>query len=172
MDKFLNVIDDYILKYAYYREPIAGSKYLDINFQDLKNNNVINYEIDSMNKYDDNAIKLFMNDIHLGYVHKNYIQEMIQVYHKRKDYKIEIHLNKIDVEKEELGFQIAFYDNVVNLFAVVSNLHFLSIRENHLFFFVDDSFIKNVIGRGGNLYIVSLAFEEIYQTISFAKIKQ
>lgn len=114
MDKFLNVIDDYILKYAYYREPIAGSKYLDINFQDLKNNNVINYEIDSMNKYDDNAIKLFMNDIHLGYVHKNYIQEMIQVYHKRKDYKIEIHLNKIDVEKEELGFQIAFYQKYNN----------------------------------------------------------
>ena len=41
MDKFLNVIDDYILKYAYYREPIAGSKYLDINFQSLKTSDVI-----------------------------------------------------------------------------------------------------------------------------------
>ena len=31
MNKFLNVKDDYILKYAYYREHIAGSKYLDLN---------------------------------------------------------------------------------------------------------------------------------------------
>ena len=38
MNKFLNVKDDYILKYAYYREHIAGTKYLDLNFDNLKLN--------------------------------------------------------------------------------------------------------------------------------------
>lgn len=125
MEKFLNVKDDYVLKYAYYREPIAGSKYLDLNFDNLKVNEEVSFEIDSSNKYDDKAVKLYQNDFHLGYVHKNYIQEMIQVYSKRKDYKIEIMLNKVDIEKLELGFQIAFYQkynnrtiNILNRFMI------------------------------------------------------
>lgn len=125
MNKFLNAKDDYILKYAYYREPIAGSKYLDINLNSLKLNEEIEFEIDPNNKYDNNAIKLFQNGVHLGYIHKNYIQEMVLSYSKREDYKIELILNKLDLEKEELGFQIAFYQryntksfNILNRFII------------------------------------------------------
>ena len=103
MEKFLNVKDDYVLKYAYYRESIAGTKYLDLNFDNLIVNEEVSFEIDSSNKYDDKAVKLYQNDFHLGYVHKNYIQEMIQVYSKRKDYKVEIILNKVDVEKLDVS---------------------------------------------------------------------
>ena len=74
MNKFLDVIDDYILKYAYYREPVAGSKYLDINLNDLNSFDPVVYEIDKNNEFDDKAIKLYQNNIHIGYVHKNYIQ--------------------------------------------------------------------------------------------------
>ena len=80
MDKFINVIDDYILKYAYYREPVAGSKYLDLNLNELKEGVSIEFEIDSNNTHDDKAIKLFQNNIHIGYVHKNYIQDMVLFY--------------------------------------------------------------------------------------------
>ena len=109
MNKFLDVIDDYILKYAYYREPVAGSKYLDINLNDLNSFDPVVYEIDKNNEYDDKAIKLYQNNIHIGYVHKNYIQEMILSYSKRKNFKIEIYLSKIDFNKEEIRFQIGFY---------------------------------------------------------------
>lgn len=156
MNKFLNVIDDYILKYAYYREPIAGSKYLELNLDLLKINEPITYEIDTNNKYDDKAVRLLQNGILLGYVHKNYIQEMIQTYHKRKDYKIEISLNKINIEKEELGFQIAFYQkynnksfNVLNRFNInceaVEN-KFYNLKKNK---FTNQYFIEE------NNYILS-----------------
>ena len=140
MNKFLNVIDDYLLKYAYYREPVAGSKYLELNLNNLNLSDPIDYEIDSLNKYDDKAIKLFQNNIHIGYVHKNYIQEMIQTYSKRKDYKIEILLNKIDIENEEIIYQIAFYQkynnksfNILNRFSVNSNAikdKYYNLRKN------------------------------------------
>ena len=65
MEKFLNVKDDYVLKYAYYREPIAGTKYLDLNFDNLKVNEEVSFEIDSSNKYDDKAVKLYQNVFHL-----------------------------------------------------------------------------------------------------------
>ena len=82
-------------------------------------------KIDSNNKYDENAIKLFQNGIHLGYIHKNYIQEMVLSYNKKEDYKIELILNKLDIENEELGFQIGFYQrynsksfNILNRFII------------------------------------------------------
>lgn len=140
MNKFLNVIDDYLLKYAYYREPVAGSKYLDLNLNELKEGVTIDYEIDNNNAHDERAIKLYQNDIHIGYVHKNYIQDMIQAYSNRKGYKIEIILNKIDLEKEELTFQIGFYQkynahtfNILNRFSVNSNSikdKFYNLRKN------------------------------------------
>ena len=140
MNKFINVIDDYLLKYAYYREPVAGSKYLDINFDELKEGVSIEFEIDSSNTHDENAIKLYQNNIHIGYVHKNYIQDMIQTYSKKREYKIEIILNKIDIEKEELTFQIGFYQkyntvsfNILNRFSVNSNAinnKYYNLRKN------------------------------------------
>ena len=140
MNKFLNVKDDYILKYAYYREHIAGSKYLDLNFDNLKLNSTLEFEIDSNNKYDSNAIKLYQDGLHLGYVHKNYIQEMILSYDKRKDYKIELVLNKLDIENLYLGFQVAFYQkynnksfNILNRFNIececVENKYY-NLRKN------------------------------------------
>ena len=121
MDKFINVIDDYVLKYAYYREVIAGTKYLDLDIQELSEGIILTYEIDLSNEYDSNAIKLKYNDLLLGYVHKNYIQEMIQSYSKRKNFKIEIILNKINIEKGELGYQIAFYQKYSNRFFNILN---------------------------------------------------
>ena len=58
MNKFLNVIDDYLLKYAYYREPVAGTKYLDLNLNELKEGVTIDYEIDNNGSVEDavNAI--------------------------------------------------------------------------------------------------------------------
>lgn len=140
MNKFLSVIDDYILKYAYYREPVAGSKYLELNLNNLNLGEPLDYEIDLNNQYDDKAIKLYQGNIHIGYVHKNYIQEMVQVYSNRKDYKIEISLNRIDIEKEELIYQIAFYQkyntktfNILNRFSVNANAikdKYYNLRKN------------------------------------------
>ena len=156
MNKFLNVKDNYLLKYAYYREPVAGSKYLDLNLSELKLNEPIEYEIDPNNKYDENAIKLFQNGIHLGYIHKNYIQEMVVSYNKREDYKIELILNKLDIEKEELGFQIGFYQrynsksfNILNRFSFkcdsVEN-KFYNLRKNkkiNQYFIEENKYILN-----------------------------
>ena len=172
MNKFLNVKDNYLLKYAYYREPIAGSKYLDLNLSELKLNESIEFEIDPNNKYDENAIKLFQNGIHLGYIHKNYIQEMVLSYNKREDYKIELILNKLEIENEELGFQIGFYQrynsksfNILNRFTIkcdsIENKYY-NLRKNkrlNQYYIEENKYIlKNEEANKIKFYIDNSAF--------------
>lgn len=99
----------YVLKWAYYNENIAGSRYLNIPYKELEIGSSLTLIKDKNNAYDKNAIKVFYENKHIGYIHKNHIQEMFNKYSEDETFLIEAKLNSIDEANTRLQLQIGFY---------------------------------------------------------------
>ena len=106
---FEDTKDGYVLKWAYYNENIAGSRYLNIPFKELKIGAKLTLVKDQTNAYDKNAIKVLYENKHIGYIHKNHIQEMFNKYSENESFIIETKLNSIDETNCRLQLQIGFY---------------------------------------------------------------
>jgi hypothetical protein len=106
---FVDTKKGYVLRWAYYNENIAGSRYLNIPYKDLIIGSKLTLVKDENNQYDKNAIKVLYEDKHLGYIHKNHIQEMFNKYSEDETFKIEAILNSIDETNARLQLQIGFY---------------------------------------------------------------
>lgn len=108
-----NPFDDtkggYVLKWAYYNENIAGCRYLNIPYKELKVGSTLRLVKDKLNAHDKNAIKVFYENHHVGFIHKNHIQEMFNKYSEDENYIIEVKLNSIDETNCRLQLQIGFY---------------------------------------------------------------
>lgn len=111
---FEDTKDGYVLKWAYYNENIAGSRYLNIPYNDLKLGAKLTLVKDNKNSYDPNAIKVLYENKHLGYIHKNHIQEMFNKYSENDSFLIEAKLNSIDATNCKLQLQIGFYQKFSN----------------------------------------------------------
>lgn len=99
----------YILKWAYYNENVAGSRYLKIDYSKLECGEKVELVLDPTNPHDPNAIRILFKGQHLGYIHKNYIQEMFLKYHGSDEFYIEARLNSIDEKNGKMQIQIGFY---------------------------------------------------------------
>ena len=100
---------NYILKYKYSNEKIAGVKYQKIDYSKLDFNLHLDFEEELDNQYDHNAIKIYQGKIFLGYVHKGFIQEMLKKYLNKDEYCCLAYLTLIDEENKKLNYQISFY---------------------------------------------------------------
>lgn len=101
--------EGYVLKWAYYNENVAGSRYLNVPYKDLKVGTQLELVKDKLNIHDKNAIKVFYGKNHIGYIHKNHIQEMFNKYSEDERFVIETRLNSIDETNARLQLQIGFY---------------------------------------------------------------
>ncbi len=99
----------YVLKWAYYNENIAGCRYLNIPYKELKVGVKLRLVKDKLNAHDKNAIKVFYENYHIGFIHKNHIQEMFNKYSENDNFIIEVKLNSIDEANCRLQLQIGFY---------------------------------------------------------------
>ena len=106
---FAGTKEGYVLKWAFYNENVAGSRYLNIPYRDLKVGSKLTLVKDKSNQYDQNAIKVLYGNIHLGFIHKNKIQEMFNKYSEDSSYSIEVRLNSVDEVNKKLQLEIGFY---------------------------------------------------------------
>ena len=97
---------------------------------------------------------------------------MVLSYNKREDYKIELILNKLDIENEELGFQIGFYQrynsksfNILNRFMIkcdsIENKYY-NLRKNkrlNQYYIEENNYIlKNEDANKIKFYVDNSAF--------------
>jgi hypothetical protein len=106
---FEDTKNGYVLKWAYYNENIAGARYLNIPYKELEIGSNLTLVKDKKNAHDKNAIKVLYEGKHIGYIHKNHIQEMFNKYSEDETFKIEAILNSIDETNARLQLQIGFY---------------------------------------------------------------
>ena len=106
---FEDTKNGYVLKWAYYNENIAGARYLNIPYKELEIGSNLTLVKDQNNAHDKNAIKVLYEGKHIGYIHKNHIQEMFNKYSENESFLIEVRLNSIDEANSRLQLQIGFY---------------------------------------------------------------
>lgn len=106
---FDEVKEGYILKWSYYNEQIAGTRYLNIDYSKLKCGDELRLEKDPLNAHDKNAIKVYYKEMHIGFIHKNYIQEMFNKYSVDETFRIYVRLNSINEAEKRLSLEIGFY---------------------------------------------------------------
>lgn len=111
---FVDTKDGYVLKWAYYNENIAGCRYLNVPYKELKIGANLTLVKDQNNAHDKNAIKVYYENKHIGYIHKNHIQEMFNNYSENESFIIETKLNSIDEANCRLQLQIGFYQKFSN----------------------------------------------------------
>lgn len=104
-----NFIRQYILKYRYSNESIAGVEYQEIDYSKLDFNLHLDFKEETDNQYDHNAIKIYQNKIFLGYVHKGFMQDMLKKYLNKDEYCCLAFLTLIDEENKILNYEISFY---------------------------------------------------------------
>jgi hypothetical protein len=126
---FSNSKAGYVLKWAYYNENIAGCRYLNIPYNELETGKPLTLVKDESNSHDKNAIKVMYGNIHLGYIHKNNIQEMFNKYSEQEDYVIEVRLNSIDEVNKKLQLEIGFYQKFdLNKFSINQFVRFVPVN--------------------------------------------
>lgn len=100
--------DNYLLRYKK-QVPVAGTKFLDIPYDKLRND-FLEFRFEPDNEYDSNAIAIYLDDIKLGYVSKNSkINKMIHSYLNDDDWIVYGWLSMYHEVNKEIRYQVAFY---------------------------------------------------------------
>lgn len=104
-------IDEYnrILKYEYYDVPVKGIKYRNIDLSQIKVEHFVRFEFEPNNKYDSNAIKILYNDIFIGYIPKNNLQEMMKSYSNGKKRQVCGYISSVNEITKEITLGLGFY---------------------------------------------------------------
>ena len=109
---FMEVIDNWILKWKYMDVLIAGTCYRNIDYSKLSFNTTIKLKKEPDNVYDNNAIQIFQGDLFLGYMPKGTLQNMLNKYLDNENYFVFSKLSLIDETDQKLQIQIAFYKEI------------------------------------------------------------
>ena len=175
---FEDTKNGYVLKWAYYNENIAGCRYLNIPYKELQIGSSLTLIKDQNNPHDKNAIKVFYEDKHIGYIHKNHIQEMFNKYSENESFLIEASLNSIDETNTRLQLQIGFYQmfnkesfniNQVIKSVVIKTNEYQSVWKNiHVLDYVSVDFNEGFVYKDGQ-QIGELKSNDIKKLGNFAR---
>ena len=108
--KFPKVDDENrILKYEYYDVPVKGIEYRDIDLSKIQLEHFVKFEFEATNQYDNNAIKILYNDIFIGYIPKNNLQEMMKSYSNGKRRQVCGYISSVNEITKEITLGLGFY---------------------------------------------------------------
>lgn len=101
--------DNRMLKYEYYDIPVKGIAYRDIDLSQIKLEHFVKFEFETTNQYDSNAIKILYNDIFIGYIPKNNLQEMMKSYSNGKRRQVCGFISSVNEITKEVTLGLGFY---------------------------------------------------------------
>lgn len=108
--KFPKVDDENrILKYEYYDVPVKGIEYRDIDLSKIQLEHFVKFEFEATNQYDNNAIRILYNDIFIGYIPKNNLQEMMKSYSNGKRRQVCGYISSVNEITKEITLGLGFY---------------------------------------------------------------
>lgn len=99
--------EDYKLKYSYERDICFIDK---ANFDKVVGHagEQLTFEFEEDNPYDEKAVKILLNDEHIGYVYKGQTQDMIHDW-VRKDWELAAHVDRYFPDEKRATYKIGFY---------------------------------------------------------------
>lgn len=112
--KFDFIYDNMYLKYSYYDVQVKGTQYNEFDISKIEVNKFLDFEFEPTNEYDKNAIKILYENIPIGYVPKNNIQDMVKNYILNDDKCVEAFINEVNEETKDIQIAIAFYQELTD----------------------------------------------------------
>lgn len=114
-DNEFDFIDDNMyLKYVYYDVEVKGTQYNEFDISKIELNKNLKFEFEPTNEYDKNAIKVLYDNIQIGYVPKNSIQDMVKKYMTDEQKYVEAFINEVDEDSKYIQMAIAFYQEMTD----------------------------------------------------------
>lgn len=108
--KFPKVDDENrTLKYEYYDVPVKGVEYRDIDLSKIQLEHFVKFEFEPTNHYDNNAIKILYNNIFIGYIPKNNLQEMIKSYSNGMKRQVCGYISSVNENSKTITLGLGFY---------------------------------------------------------------
>ena len=101
--------DNRVLKYEYYDVPVKGIEYRDVDLSKIQLEHFVKFEFEETNQYDNNAIKILYNDISIGYIPKNNLQEMMKSYSNGKTRQVCGFISSVNEITKEITLGLGFY---------------------------------------------------------------
>lgn len=98
-----------MLKYEYYDVPVKGLEYRDVDLSQIKLEYFVRFEFETNNEYDSNAIKILYNNIFIGYIPKNNLQEMMKSYSNGKKRQVCGYISSVNEITKEITLGLGFY---------------------------------------------------------------
>lgn len=108
---FKTFVEEFKLSKIYYDTSVVGTKYRNIDYSKIKLSDFVILKIDNNNKYDNKAIAIYCNNIHIGYLKsKTKIQDVIFAKLKFDSYFIFGKINYIVPNENIINIDIAIYE--------------------------------------------------------------
>ena len=89
--------------------PVKGLEYREFDLSQIKLEYFVRFEFETNNKYDSNAIKILYNNIFIGYIPKNNLQEMIKSYSNGKKRQVCGYISSVNEITKEITLGLGFY---------------------------------------------------------------
>ena len=102
------------LTYSYYDVEIRGVNYQDIDLNNIKINHSISFKLEPDNKNDPNAIQVYYDELLIGYVPKNSLQDMIRKTFTNDDRSVKGYISYIDEDKKNIQMALGFYIELID----------------------------------------------------------
>lgn len=99
------------LKYEYYDVCVKGSLYRDFDITQIELDHPVFFEFEPNNPHDENAIKILYNNLFIGYIPKNNLQEMMKSYSNGKSRQVCGFITQVNEKTKEIKIGLGFYSS-------------------------------------------------------------
>ena len=97
------------LKYEYYDVSVKGTLHRNFDITQIELNHPVFFEFEPDNEYDKNAIKILYNDLFIGYIPKNNLQEMLKYYSNGTTRQVCGFISQVNEKTGEIKIGLGFY---------------------------------------------------------------
>lgn len=97
------------LKYEYYDVCVKGSLYRNFDISKIELDHPVFFESEPDNSYDKNAIKILYNDLFIGYIPKNNLQDMLKHYSNGTSRQVCGFITQVNEKTKEIKIGLGFY---------------------------------------------------------------
>lgn len=97
------------LKYEYYDVSVKGSEYINFDISKIKINHFVSFETEPDNQYDKNAIKILYDNLFIGYIPKNNLQNMMKKYSDGITHQVCGFITLVNTKTNEINIGLGFY---------------------------------------------------------------
>ena len=120
--------EERFLRYSYYDVEVKGVEYLELDLSKIELKHQLYFETEENNIYDPNAIKIMYDDIFIGYIPKNNLQDMMYKYSDGIEKQVCGMTTYVDEKNKGIKIGLGFYEkynksniDVIDTKIIVSN---------------------------------------------------